>query len=142
MLRVIAFVTIAGFAIAVPFFGLIVSLNGAFGYGSLAFLVPPFMELKIIWDMEKQQEGQIDERNQVNHDENNEERTTTQEDQRLVDDGQGESVEVSADDRVSPRRKAELYAILIFGSIIICFGGFASIREIVRKEEGLESQGC
>ena len=51
-LRVVAFVAAAAVAIGVPFYALITGVNGAVGYGALAFLVPPAMELRIIWQME------------------------------------------------------------------------------------------
>ena len=55
---------------------------------------------------------------------------------------QHDDLEVAEEDRVSPKRKAELYTILILGGLIIGCGAFAAIRDIVRKEEGLESSGC
>jgi hypothetical protein len=126
MLRIVAYVCAAAVAIGVPFFGLVTSINGAFGYGSLAFLVPPAMELKIIWSMEQEENAMLNQANDEQEEEEEEEEGTSS----RIHDG------------VSPSRKWELISILIVGGTIICCGAFATIRLIVRQEEGLEKAGC
>lgn len=140
MMRVICYVTVAVFAIFVPWYGLITAVNGAFGYGALAFLIPPLMELKIIWDIEAGRDSKNDTNNNMNQ---------QRFDSGAMDDGdenvqtvvnQSSSSSTAAliaqddTDRVSVHRKVELFAILILGGAIIGCGGFAAIRQIVENE--------
>jgi hypothetical protein len=141
-LRLVVFLFCAGLATLVPFFGLLASVNGAIGYGAMSYLVPPYFELGIIWRLEAAAASPLLQRQHATT------AASAEEGHRLTDGmndvplAVADDADESADFKVSPSRKAELWAILVVGGIMLLLGGISAVREIVVSKTASNSTSC